>query len=42
VGILVYELRNSQIARELSFHAGNLERALQFDSSVRVTSHSVV
>jgi hypothetical protein len=34
VGILVYELRNSQIARELSVHAGHLERSLQFDSPV--------
>ena len=30
-GILVYELRNSQIASGLSAHAGRLERALQFD-----------
>jgi hypothetical protein len=34
VGILVYELRNSQIARHLTVHAGQLERALQFDSPV--------
>jgi len=34
VGILVYELRNSQIASELSVHAGDLERALQFESPV--------
>jgi hypothetical protein len=34
VGILLYELRNSQIASELSVHAGHLERALQFDSPV--------
>lgn len=31
VGILVYELRNSQIARGLSAHAEHLEQALQFD-----------
>jgi hypothetical protein len=31
MGILVYELRNSQIASDLSAHAGRLERALQFD-----------
>jgi hypothetical protein len=31
VGILVYELRNSQIARGLSAHAEHLEHALQFD-----------
>ena len=34
VGILIYELRNSQIACELSIHAGRLERALQFESPV--------
>jgi hypothetical protein len=31
VGILLYELRNSQIARGLSSHADHLEHALQFD-----------
>jgi hypothetical protein len=34
VGILLYELRNSQIASHLSVAAGRLERALQFDSPV--------
>jgi hypothetical protein len=34
MGILVYELRNSQSARDLSAHAGSLERALQFDGPV--------
>ena len=34
VGILIYELRNSQIASELSVHADRLERALQFESPV--------
>jgi len=31
MGILVYELRNSQVASGLSAHAGRLERALHFD-----------
>jgi hypothetical protein len=34
MGILVYELHNSQIADGLSAHAGRLERALQFDGPV--------
>jgi hypothetical protein len=34
MGILVYELRNSQIADYLSMQAGRLERALQFDGPV--------
>jgi hypothetical protein len=34
MGILVYELRNSQIADGLTAQAGRLERSLQFDGPV--------
>ena len=34
MGVLIYELRNSQIADRLSAHADRLERALQFDGPV--------